>query len=601
MSLVGRLFKVLLIVLAIPAIGFLVSAWITYEPNTDLANQGLPTLSEVCAINELFKDVLVQSVCDDYKTIFLLSDASIFTAFIGMLIPILYWVTSIIVGKSRRRMARLFPPLVPLSLILISFLVLLHGAILTYAAYLAEAHAIERVHFFIIGAVGVGALVGAIKLISVSFTIGKRYTTGVFGKSLKDSNAPKLFSFVRKLAEKLGARTPNNIVVGLQPNFFVTSCDVDVHGEETLLTGETLYVSAPLARLMSKAELAAVVGHELGHFRGEDTAYSLKFAPVYSGLGRALGSIGTEENEGASGIAKLPALAILSFMYDLFSRNEAAISRERELLADQAGADVSSPLALVSSLIKISLYSGLWLQTQEHNVKRLNEGKITTNISRVFEGSARYEIEHGSFDDFLESIWESVIPHPTDTHPPISARLRSLEVDRSRITKDLLLLPYDSAIDYIDDYEDVEAMLTQVEHRIMVDMGYVDVPVEVDERQNYFLNATYCLAAAFVMADGRIDPQKIAVAESIGLKLIDGFDSVDFRDVCNRPDDMPDVKNVAEIVEDALTAEGKTAILGYLKAIAESGDDVHENEAALISRIAEMWSIEPLDPKVGEG
>ena len=30
--------------------------------------------------------------------------------------------------------------------------------------------------------------------------------------------------------------------------------------------------------------------------------------------------------------------------------------------------------------------------------------------------------------------------------------------------------------DYIDDYEDVEAVLTQSEHRLMIDMGYVDTP-----------------------------------------------------------------------------------------------------------------------------
>jgi Zn-dependent protease with chaperone function len=60
--------------------------------------------------------------------------------------------------------------------------------------------------------------------------------------------------------------------------------------------------------------LTAVIALELAHFRGDDTVYSLKFAPVYRGLGAALEVIDCHEEEGASGLAKLPALAILSVM-----------------------------------------------------------------------------------------------------------------------------------------------------------------------------------------------------------------------------------------------------------------------------------------------
>ena len=295
------------------------------------------------------------------------------------------------------------------------------------------------------------------------------------------------------------------------------------------------------------------------------------------------------------------ALAILSFMYDLFSRNEAAISRERELLADRVGADVSSPLDLATSLIKISLYSDMWVQTQEKNIRRLSEGRITTNISRVFESSAKNDIRHGNWGDFVDSVWEDVILHPTDKHPPISARLKSLEVDRSRITKDSLVLPHNSAIDYIDDYEDVETMLTRAEHRMVIDLGYVDAPNEEEERQNYFLNATYYLASAVVKCGKKRGAQDITEAESIGPKVIQGFDSDDFRDVCNRLDDRPDIENVAELVRDTLTEERKTVILSYLTEIVESDENIHESETAPISRIAEIWSIDPGAEKAGEG
>lgn len=120
------------------------------------------------------------------------------------------------------------------------------------------------------------------------------------------SDAPELHGFVRDLANKLGSTPPKNIVVGLEPNFFVTNADVYSLVDRQLLNDETLFVSAPLSRLMTKDELAAVIGHELGHFRGEDTVYSMKFAPVYAGMARAIGAMEFGDEEGASGLAKLP-------------------------------------------------------------------------------------------------------------------------------------------------------------------------------------------------------------------------------------------------------------------------------------------------------
>lgn len=586
------LVRVLLVTLAIPAVGYLVSALIINDVNTDLAGDGIPPIETICSMSEALTDPDLTAFCDDLAPIALLGDVSLAAGIIGIAIPIVYWIASIFAGRSRRRIAAIFPPLVSISTIVISILVLLHGGILTYAAYIGESYAIERVHFILIGAIGLGAVIAAISLIGASSKIGQKLTTQAFGKSLSKTEAPNLFSFVDKLAEGLGATPPKNIIVGLDPTFYVTSCDVAVVGEQKTLSGETLFVSAPLSRLMSRDELASIIGHELGHFRGEDTAYSLRFAPVYAGLGSALGVMQTDDEEGASGIAKIPAQAILSFMYEVFAQNETAIGRERELKADEAGAEASSPLALATSLIKVSLFAAFWPHAREQNVERLNEGKITRNLSKVFQDSAKYDVAHENIENILDSVMEIMIPHPTDTHPSVGTRLNALGIERSQITKDMLLIPSGSAVELIDDFEEIEEETTMFEHRLMVALGHVEAPEDEEKEQDQLLHATYCLAAAMVAADGKIEPEEIAVAEEIGKGLFQDFDPVDFRERCNNPDDIPDVENLTELIGAMVNEDGKPLILRYLKAISESDQDVDEKEAALLQSIAEIWKID---------
>ena len=107
-------------------------------------------------------------------------------------------------------------------------------------------------------------------------------------------------------------------------------------------------------------------------------------------------------------------------------------------------------------------------------------------------------------------------------------------IERSQITKDMLLIPGDSAIKLIDNFEEIEEEATMFEHNLMVALGQVEAPEDDEKEQNYLLHATYCLAAAMVAADGKIESEEIAVAEAIGKGLFQDFDPVDFRERCNQ-------------------------------------------------------------------
>ena len=580
--------RVLLIVLAIPAIGFGISTWIIADVNSGLASQGLPSIQVICASEEATEDATLQAACSEFDNIRLLQRSSTYAGLLGLAIPGLIWFGSLLAGSNRARLALVFPALTRLVLLLLSVLVIMQGAILTYGAYVGESYAFERVHFVLIGCIGIGAAIAAIALVRAAFSIGKKLQTTVTGCTVSKRKAPALYGFIGDLARELGATPPKNIVIGLDPNFFVTNAEVDCLVDEKLLSGETLFVSAPLTRLLTKDEFAAVVGHELGHFRGKDTVFSMKFAPVYAGMADAIGAMDIEGEEGALGLAKIPALAVLSYMYESFSRNERSVARERELLADQAGAEVSGAFSLATALTKVSFYSAIWPSTQEKNIERLNSGKITRNLSTVFLDSAKYDIQHTQFKEILDAVLEEKIPHPTDTHPTLAERLSGLEIASDDLDVTDILPPEQSAIELLGNYRAIEEQLTLFEHRLRVTLGQVVVPKEA--QQNQFLNIIYLMAAAMASADGKIDPEEIGMAEAIGEKLISEFDSVDFREAC-KSGDLPDFVDLVDLLKDVLDQEMKDLLYRYLEEIAKADGLVSPAERKLLAELSSGFGV----------
>ena len=582
------MFRVLLIVLVVPIIGFGISSWIIIDVNSELARENLPSIQAICAFEDLSIDSEVQAACEEFDAIALLRSSSIIAGLLGIAIPGLFWFGSLLAGSNRSRLAAIFPTLTRLVVLLLSILVILQGGILTYGVYVGESYAIGRVHFVLIGVIGLGAIFAAIALVRAAFGLGKKLQTTVTGIALSATDAPGFYHFVDGLASKLDASTPKNIVVGLDPNFFVTSADVNCLVNHKQLTGETLFVSAPLSRLLTKDELAAVIGHELGHFRGEDTVYSMKFAPVYSGMAAAIGAMDVAEDEGASGLAKIPALAVLSYMHEVFSRNERTIGRARELHADQAGVEASSGRSLAAALAKISFYSGIWLSTQNENINRLSEGKITRNLSAIFCDSAKYDIEHMRFDEIIDSIMENKIAHPTDTHPTFGERLNGLGLSKEDLHNSDFFPPDLSAIELLDNSKEIEEHLTLFEHRLRVALGQVVIPKESEK--NHFLNVIYMMTAAMVSADGRLDPDEIVVAEAIGQNLIVDFDSVDFREACKR-DDLPAFGGLVDLLKDVLNQEMKDLIYKYLEQVAKADGAISPEEQDLLKVLSNGFGV----------
>lgn len=573
--------KSLIALTIIPIIGFMISIGV------------LNSLAEDISISELVENVtynceiVYQSACSSFDNIILLKNASIYSGLASFFLVFSYFLIARISGSNRNLISKLFPPLIPIVLCAISVQVLTQGAIFTFGAYLGESFLIGRVHYILIGAIGLGAGIGALQIIGSIFSLSKKLVHTQQGHLLLAEEHPKIWDFVKNIANEIGSTPPNNIIVGLEPTFYATAADVVGCGD-TKLKGETLYLSLPLMRLFNRSELMAVVGHELGHFSAKDTAFSTKFAPVYRGLGNSIKAL-SGANEGALSIAKLPALLVLASMYESFEKNVASISREREFEADKVGVSVSSGKDLANALSKVILFSPLWNNVRIDNIKRLNAGKISENLSLIFKDKSAYNLSKQQLDEKKENILASSISHPTDTHPSLMERLKNVGFNSEEISIENILKQGDSCSDLVDNIEQIEKDLTLLEHRIMVESGYAVVPEDSGETDT-LANALYIMAAGMVGIDGKLEQEEIAAAEHIGAQLIDTFDPTDFREYVKNLDVIPNILEVAKQLS-SLDEDAKKLIYSYLEDIANADGDLALEELNVLTELKKIWNL----------
>lgn len=269
-------------------------------------------------------------------------------------------------------------------------------------------------------AIGIGAALGVIAMVRSSFSLVRKAQVTVIGRSVARAEAPELWRRVDDAARRLGALGPQHIVLGLDANFFVTEAHVTcLNGQ---LEGRTLYCSMPLSRILTQAEFDSIIGHELGHFRGEDTKFSERFYPIYRGTALSLQSLQEVGSDGARAVPLLPAIATLSYFYESFAVAESRLSRDREFAADAAGASLTTASTLASALVKVHAFAGLWSGFDEAATEALRDGKVYVNASMLFASAVARAATPAS----LEGLAELHLPHPTDSHPPLGARLQAL-------------------------------------------------------------------------------------------------------------------------------------------------------------------------------
>lgn len=477
--------------LVIPVIGIGVSTAMTqgYQKlYTSVLNDRLPGIEEInsseipstlkleafCKAKDL--SIETQNFCNEYTQVSYLGYASIVVFAYSSLILILIPLLGAISSKNREILFVLFKPGLFFSQINAAILVAANSGILIASIFYAEPYFVGRLHYGIILSAGIAAFLGVCNVFIHAFSPIKSAKARVFGKILPKDSYPQIWNYVETLANKIGTTPPDTIIVGLEPTFFVTQSDVTCLDGE--ITGKSLFLSLPFCRVLSKDELGAIIGHELGHFVGEDTKWSQKFYPIYRGSTDTLSSL---YEHGGESFAFLPAIYFMTLFIYSFEKSEKTIGRERELNADSIGSKISSSEIMSKALVKAHVFQHAWEYTNEKVKESLSDGKQIINISAYF-----HAVCSNTPADFMkDEIGKSSTSHPTDSHPPLLVRLNSMSIKLESIYADCLQLPTaNTAIDLINDATNLEEELSDIEHYKIVKSGAVQMKNEIASENN---------------------------------------------------------------------------------------------------------------------
>jgi Zn-dependent protease with chaperone function len=333
-------------------------------------------------------------------------------------------------------------------------------------------------HMYSVKLIAIAGLLGVIGVIAVVAAIFKRVdvTMDVDGVLLPPEGAGRFHEELKAICRKVDTAPPDQVIVGIDDNFFVTEAPVRVGG--TLLGGRTLFASLSLLKQLHVAEADGILAHELAHFRGEDTLFSRKIAPLLIGYQRYLEAL----HQG--GVGRLVYYCMYCFRA-LFELSLGKRRREREFRADRIAAEVTSPRDVAGALLRTTAYSKFRQDVQEklfEHERILETANIADQIAAGFhEFAGRFATEH--------DIGELKSSHPFDSHPPLADRMDAVGVALSPATATSLLeSPGDGGwyrmIDHSDEIERQQWDAFEAQFRNMheASLAYRFLPETDDER-----------------------------------------------------------------------------------------------------------------------
>ncbi|MBI1753447.1 MAG: zinc metalloprotease HtpX [Acidobacteria bacterium] len=186
----------------------------------------------------------------------------------------------------------------------------------------------------------------------VSYFFSDKIVLASYGaQPVTQAQAPELHAIVANLAQRAGLPTPRIAIIPEDtPNAFATGRNPE---------RAVVAVTEGIMRVLSRPELEAVIGHELGHVKHRDIligSLAAVLAQAIMFLSRIAGYFGARDEEGRSnpiaGIAIMILGPIAAFLLQM------AVSRSREYMADAYSAHLTGrPDMLASALERLHNYN----------------------------------------------------------------------------------------------------------------------------------------------------------------------------------------------------------------------------------------------------
>jgi len=216
----------------------------------------------------------------------------------------------------------------------------------------------------------IGGLVGGSQGMTVAFMLAVIMNMGSYwfsdkivlamygAQPLDEQQAPELFRILRELTSEAGLPMPRVYLIPQDaPNAFATGRNPE-HAAVAVTEG--------LWRMLTTDEIRGVLAHELSHVRNRDILVS-SIAATLAGAVMILANMarwgaifggfrGNNEDEGGGGALGFLVAAIVAPVAAMLI--QLAISRSREYLADETGAQIShNPESLARALEKLAMAS----------------------------------------------------------------------------------------------------------------------------------------------------------------------------------------------------------------------------------------------------
>ncbi len=498
---------------------------------------------------------------------------SLVTGAIALSLIVLFFLGSFFAFFHQRLLTVIFPKVATLANVLNGVFLLalgVHIIVMLWALYVSSNGTRPSNTMLAIIALGVVSGVGKMLTMSMDHKSDLEVLP-IDALRLDTSAAPALMQTIEDIADALKVQRPDNIFIGLDPEFWFTQHRLQADYMEKAVKGRSLYLSLPLMRVMSAEEFKAAIAHELAHFGPSQRAYSEGFAPVYRRVAGVFRDMNGEQHPLVE-IAMTPVRATIRMMVSIFGMNLRKVAKGREASADAQAAKLAGADAMAGAIAKMSAFESLWNELEDDQIVRASGGMAPAIDLTVIFSEAAYVYSDGPVGKGLVGALGRVqISHPFDVHPPSAKRIRSLKVGINSGNSAELLdhKGEDAATVLLPMRDSIGRDLTRIfndKHNSRKDRAPAELKTYIRDRQRALLSII-----ADIVCCGEDEISRTQTALEVLTAQVDGFDRFDFLGLLSGRIASHQFDDALEVLRQSLKPDAARGVVAMAKTIAKDG------------------------------